>query len=221
MSSKCLAGVIFDMDGVLLDSEPFIAEAGCRMLADRHGIKASHADFLPCVGMGEDRFLGGVAAKYGKTLDLPSDKVYTYTIYLELIRGKLGPLPGAIEFIRSCKARGLRLAVASSADRMKVDGNLSELGLSGATFDAVVTGSDVERKKPDPQIFEVAARQMGLRAEQCLVVEDAVSGVQAGKAAGAKCLGLSTSFTAEALRQAGADWTAANLACAPAEATGW
>ena len=221
MTPKSLSGVIFDMDGVLLDSEPFIAEAGCRMLADRYGVKAVHADFLPFVGMGEDRFLGGVAAKYGETLNLPADKVYTYEMYLKLIRGKLGPLPGALEFIRECKARGLRLAVASSADRMKVDGNLAELGLTGATFDAVITGSDVERKKPDPEIFIAAAKAMGVPAERCLVVEDAVTGIQAGKAAGAKCLGLSTSFSAEALEQAGADWTAANLAGAPAAATGW
>ncbi|MFI5381094.1 MAG: HAD family hydrolase [Tepidisphaerales bacterium] len=221
MTRKSLSGVIFDMDGVLLDSEPFIAEAGCRMLADRHGVQAVHADFLPFVGMGEDRFLGGVAEKYGKRLNLPGDKVYTYEIYLKLIRGKLGPLPGALEFIRACHVRGLKLAVASSADRMKVDGNLAELGLAGHTFDAVITGSDVERKKPDPQIFLVAAEQMGVAAGRCLVVEDAVSGIQAGKAAGAKCLGLCTSFPADALRSAGADWTAANLADAPAEATAW
>ncbi|MGA2497890.1 MAG: HAD-IA family hydrolase [Tepidisphaeraceae bacterium] len=221
MTPKSLSGVIFDMDGVLLDSEPFIAEAGCRMLADRYAVQAVHADFLPFVGMGEDRFLGGVAAKYGKTLNLPVDKVYTYEIYLKLIRGKLGPLPGALEFIRKCKARRLKLAVASSADRMKVDGNLAALGLAGHTFDAVITGSDVERKKPDPEIFIAAAKSMGVPAQRCLVVEDAVTGIQAGKAAGAKCLGLCTSFKPEALKQAGADWTAANLAEAPAAATGW
>lgn len=215
-----IAGVIFDMDGVLVESEPFIAEAAVRMFAEK-GIAVQPEDFRPFIGMGEDRFLGGVAESRGVVLEMPRDKVHTYEIYLELIHGRLEPLPGVAEFIGRCRTLGLKLAVASSADRVKVEGNLRELGLPSSTFDAVVVGEDIIRKKPAPDIFALAARRLGLESVSCLVVEDAVSGVQAAKAAGCCCLGLTTSFSVEQLKAAGADWTAPTLAEAPAEVLVW
>ena len=210
------AGVIFDMDGVLCLSEPFIAEAGCRMFAEVHGVTVRPKDFVPFVGTGEDRFLGGVAAKYGVTLTMPRDKERTYAIYLEIIRGRLQPLPGVREFIASCRRRGLRLAVATSADRVKMDGNLREIGLPAETFDACVTGSEIVHKKPNPEIFLRAAEKLALPPARCLVVEDAPNGIVAGKAAGSRCLGLTTSFDAATLVKAGADWIAPDLARVPA-----
>ncbi len=150
-------GVIFDMDGVLCDSEPFICEAACRMFAQRHGITVHPDDFIPFVGAGEDRYLGGPAEKHGVKLAMPADKDLTYKIYLEIIKGRLTPLPGAKQFIAACRQRGLKLAVASSADMVKVAGNLGEVGMPPSMFDACITGSDVERKKPDPQVFLTAA----------------------------------------------------------------
>ena len=97
-------GVIFDMDGVLCDSEPFICEAACRMFAERHGVTVRPDDFIPFVGAGENRYLGGVAEKHGVALDLEADKARTYDIYLEIIQGRLQPLPGAPEFIADCRA---------------------------------------------------------------------------------------------------------------------
>ncbi len=218
--ARRIAGVIFDMDGVLVESEPFIAEAAVRMFAEK-GVAVRPEDFRPFIGTGEDRFLGGVAEARGVVLDMPRDKVRTYEIYLDLIRGRLEPLPGVAEFIDRCRKRGLRLAVASSADRVKVVGNLHELSLPAGTFDAVVVGEDIIRKKPAPDIFTLAARRLGLESVSCLVVEDAVAGVEAAKAAGSRCLGLTTSFPAEQLASAGADWTAANLAEAPASSLSW
>jgi len=115
----------------------------------------------------------------------------------------------------------LRLAVASSADRMKVEGNLRQLGLPSGTFDAVVVGEDIILKKPAPDIFLEASRRLGLEPGACLVIEDAVSGVKAAKTAGSRCLGLTTSFSAEQLLGAGADWTAANLVAAPETVLDW
>jgi HAD superfamily hydrolase (TIGR01509 family) len=210
-----LAGVIFDMDGVLCDSEPFIYEASRRMFVETYGIDPKAEDFYPFVGAGEDRFIGGVAEKYGIRLDAERDKARTYAIYLEIIRGRLKPLPGVGEFIRRCRDRRLKIAVASAADLVKVAGNLGQIGLSAETFDAVLTGNDVRRKKPDPEIYLAAAARLALRAENCLVVEDAPNGLRAGKAAGAGCLGLTTKFDAATLRAAGADWIASDLAHAP------
>ena len=211
-----ISGIIFDMDGVLCDSEPFICEAACRMFAQNHGVTMRPEDFIPFVGAGENRYLGGVAEKHGVTLDLETDKARTYEIYLQIIRGRLGPLPGVREFIAECRRRGLKLAVATSADRVKMEGNLREIGLPADNFDVTVNGLEIERKKPAPDIFLLAARRLGLAGADCVVVEDAPNGIAAGKAAGARCLGLTTSFDAATLRAAGADWIAPDLAHAPA-----
>lgn len=210
-----LRGIVFDMDGVLCDSEPFINEAAIRMFRQVHHATVQPDDFLPFVGAGEDRYIGGVAEKYGITLTMPRDKETTYDIYLDIIKGRLHPLAGAVDYIRRCRARGLKLAVATSADARKMRGNLHEIGLPESTFDAIVTGDDVRLKKPDPQIFLLAAGRLGLAPAECLVVEDAVNGVKAAHAAGSRCLALSTSFPAEELRKYAPEYLAPDLAHAP------
>jgi HAD superfamily hydrolase (TIGR01509 family) len=209
-----IRAVLFDMDGVLVDSEAFIAEAAIVMLAERYGVTATRADFLPFVGTGENRFIGGVAEKYGVEIDIEADKARTYDLYFELIRGRLAEMPGAVAFVRGCRERGLKTAIATSADRRKLEANLGEIGLSEADFDAAVDGLEVQRRKPFPDIYLEAARRLGLGPEACLVVEDAVSGVKAAKAAGAACLALGGSFTEAELRAAGADWYAQDLSSA-------
>ena len=217
-AGRTLQGVIFDMDGVLVESEPFIAEAAIRMFAEK-GVSVRPEEFRPFVGMGEDRFLGGVAEAKGVTLDLPRDKAHTYAIYLDSIKGRLHPLPGAREFIAECRKRGLSVAVASSADAVKVEGNLHEIGIPPSAFDAVVNGGEVARKKPAPDIFLEAARRIGLPPESCLVVEDAIAGVAAARAAGSRCLAVTSTFAPEQL--AAADWITSDLAHVPEGATDW
>lgn len=214
--SRPLLGVIFDMDGVLCDSEVLTAEAGCRMFAETYGLKIAPHEFQPFVGTGEDRYIGGVAEKRGIKLTMPRDKVRMYTIYGEIARGKLQPLPGVCNFIAECRRRGLKLAVASSADLMKVEINLCEIGVPASTFDAVLSGGDATHKKPHPEVFLKAAERLGLAPPSCLVVEDAPSGVKAAKAAGSSCLGLTTSFSESVLREAGANYIAPDLAHVPA-----
>lgn len=211
LSLPALTAVIFDMDGVLCDSEPFIAEAACAMFLETHALRVTPEEFVPFIGTGEDRFLGGVAEKHGVALELPRDKTRTYEIYLEIIKGRLQAVPGAKDFVRACRDAGLKTAVATSADRVKMNGNLAEIALPPESFDARVTGDDITRKKPDPEIFLTAARLVGADPAACLVVEDAVNGVQAAKAAGCTCLALSTSFTHEQLTAAGADLCANSL----------
>jgi beta-phosphoglucomutase-like phosphatase (HAD superfamily) len=108
--------------------------------------------------------------------------------------------------------------VASAADRIKVEINLREMGFTPAMFDALVTGSDVVNKKPDPEIFLEAAKRMSVSPDYCLVCEDAVNGTVAAKAAGMRCLGITTSFTPQELQ---ADWHAPNLGKAPDDVFEW
>lgn len=214
-------GLIFDMDGVLCDSEPWIAQAGIELFARHYDTQVTAADFEPFVGTGEDRYIGGVAEKYGITLDMPRDKDRLYEIYLALIPGKLTQVPGASQFITGCLACGKRIAVATSADRIKLDGNLQAIGLPPERFHAVITGSDVDKKKPAPDIFLAAAKQLQLNPDQCLVIEDAPAGVEAAKNAGSRCLGITSTFSEQSLRDAGADWIAKDLAAVPEEAVTW
>ena len=218
MNGAHLRGVIFDLDGVLAVSEPLLAEAAIALFAEKGRIMTAE-DFRPFSGMGEDRYLGGPAAAKGIPLDPVRDKARLYEIYEDVIRGRLQPLPGAREFVAACRARGLAIAVASGADRTKVVANLREIGMPESVFDAVVDGTQVVNKKPAPDIFLEAGRRLALKPEQCLVIEDAVSGVAAARAAGLRCLGLTTSFDAREL--AGADWIASDLAHAPNEALAW
>lgn len=214
-------GVIFDMDGVLCESEPFICRAAIQMFKELYDLEVRAEDFLPFVGTGEARFIGGPAEKYGLDIDIDKAKSRTYKIYLRLIRGRLKPTIGAREFIDWCRRLGLKLAVATSADVVKMRGNLREIDLPPELFDAVVTGEQIARKKPAPDIFVLAASRLGLRPQECLVVEDAVTGVQAAKSAGCKCLGLTTSFTEGELLSAGADWVAPDFASVPEGVLVW
>lgn len=213
-----LEAVIFDMDGVLVDSEEYICRAAIGMFRE-HGVDAQPEDFVPFVGAGENRYLGGVAEKYEFELNLERDKARTYVIYAEIVRGQLEPLPGVHDFFKQCEQRGLRKALATSADQVKMEVNLREIGISLEQFDAAVNGLDVTHKKPDPEIFLTAAERLGALPQNCLVVEDAVSGVTAAKAAGMRCLGLMTSFSQADL--AAADWHANTLADAPDAALDW
>ena len=208
------------MDGVLVLSEPFIAEAAIRMFAEK-GFTVREEEFRPFIGMGEDRFIGGVAERRGIAIDPARDKARTYAIYDEIVRGRLRPTPGAREFVRACRDRGLAIAVASGADRVKVDANLRELGLPADTFDALIDGTLVARKKPAPDIFLAASAALGSEPRECLVIEDALSGVRAAKSAGARCLGLTTSFDERTLIEGGADWTAPDFARVPDAALDW
>ena len=143
----------------------------------------------------------------------------TYEIYGEIIRNNLKPLPGAVETVSRCIEQGLRLAIATSADRVKLEANLVELGIPASSFDAIITGLDVEKKKPFPDIYLMAAEKIGLQPEDCLVVEDAVTGITAAKRAGCRCLAVSSSFDPELLSEA--DWICDSLEHIPEEALNW
>lgn len=213
-----LKGVLFDMDGVLVDSEKYISEAAIEMFR-QIGLIVQAEDFIPFVGSGEESYLGGVAEKYNFPVNIQEIKKLTYEIYGEIVEGKLTPLPGVNDFIMKAKKKNLKLVVATSADKIKMEINLRNIGIPEDTFSATVNGLEVKRKKPFPDIFQKAAEKINLRPGECLVVEDAINGVQAAMAAGAKCLALTTSFSKAEL--AFADWVSGTLADAPEEVLLW
>ncbi len=193
--------VIFDMDGVLTDSEPLICAAAIAMFGER-GVAVNPDDFRPFVGTGEDRYLGGVAERHGILLDLPAAKRRTYELYLRSLPGRLHAFPGAVDLVRSCRAAGLRTAVASSADLIKVEANLNAIGLPAAQWDAVLTAEDAKHKKPAPDLFLAATYRLGVPPAACVVIEDAVNGIEAARAAGIRCIAVAHSFPPDRLRHA-------------------
>ena len=213
-----IRAVLFDMDGVIVNSEKHINRAAVEMFKEK-GYEVDPEDFTQFTGMGENKYLGGVAEIYNIPSELEKDKARTYEIYESLVREKLDPLPGVKDFIAKCKKRNLKLALASSADKIKVEINLREIGIDHDTFQGVISAEDVTHKKPAPDIFLKAAEKLDVSIENCLVIEDAVSGVKAGKTAGAKVLALTTSFEAQDL--VGADWIAGDLSGVGDEVVEW
>ncbi len=196
--------VIFDMDGVLVDSEGAGIEASIKALHE-YGIDAVPDDFIEFTGMGDDKFIGGAAAKHGGVYDV-SMKARMYEIYVETAAEKVKVFHWSKKLIETFSARGLKVAVASASDYKKVMKNIECIGVDPSIFSAVVTGSDVTRKKPFPDIFLKAAELAGIKPECAFVCEDALSGVAAAKNAGMKCAAVTTSFPKDKLIEAGADY---------------
>lgn len=207
-----IKGILIDMDGVLIDSEYYTAEAAIRFFSEK-GFKVKQEDFYPFYGTGEKGYFLGVAKKFGIPFDLEKDKIKVYDMFKEMAMGKVSALPGVYDFIDRCKQKKIAMAVATSAGRYKMNINLELLNLKNGVFDALVSGEDIKHNKPDPEIFFTAANKLNLNLKNCLVIEDAPSGVAAAKAAGCKCLALLTTFSKEELINA--DWVIKDLTKVP------
>ena len=191
--------ILFDMDGVLIESEFLMRATAIQALAD-YGVQAQHEDFLEFTGMGEDRFVGGVAEKYGLKYEFAM-KERAYDYYGQRVKAEAHIPEGVKEMLETLHAKGIVLAVCSAADLRKVRYNIQAIGVDESLFTALVTGSDVARKKPFPDIYLEGARRVGMDPKDCLVVEDAVSGIQAAHAAGMDAVGIPSTFTPDQLKE--------------------
>ena len=191
--------ILFDMDGVLIESEFLMRATAIQSLAD-YGVQAQHEDFLEFTGMGEDRFVGGVAEKYGLKYEFAM-KERAYDYYGQRVKAEAHIPEGVKEMLETLHAKGIVLAVCSAADLRKVRYNIQAIGVDESLFTALVTGSDVARKKPFPDIYLEGARRVGMDPKDCLVVEDGVSGIQAAHAAGMDAVGIPSTFTPDQLKE--------------------
>ncbi|XP_007031176.2 PREDICTED: NHL repeat-containing protein 2 [Theobroma cacao] len=200
-----VSAVLFDMDGVLCNSENPSRKAGVDVFAEM-GVQVTVEDFVPFTGMGEAYFLGGVASVKGvKEFDPEAAKKRFFEIYLDKYAKPNSGIgfPGALELITQCKNKGLKVAVASSADRVKVDANLAAAGLPLSMFDAIVSADAFENLKPAPDIFLAASKILDVPPDECIVIEDALAGVQAAKAAKMRCIAVTTTLKEDTLKDAG------------------
>ncbi|MBN1919297.1 MAG: HAD family phosphatase [Verrucomicrobia bacterium] len=184
-------GVIFDVDGVIVDSAPPHRESW-RRLADEVHLPMSDEFFARIFGQTNKDIL---EALFGRAL--PDEEWRRLgdrkeAFYRDIIRHSVPAMPGAVGLIEALHADGARLAIGSSGPPENIELCLREMGIL-ERFDAVVTGNDVTRGKPDPQVFLLAAERIGLSPERCVVVEDAVTGVEAAKRAGMRAVALTSS----------------------------
>ena len=191
--------ILFDMDGVLIESEQLMRASAIRALAE-YGVQAKHEDFYEFTGCGEDRFIGGVAEKYGLIYDT-SMKERAYDLFGERVMEETEVPEGVKDMILTLHSRGLKLAVCTAADRRKAMYNLQAIGVTEDLFAAFITGSEVARKKPFPDIYLEGARRVGMDPADCLVVEDALSGIRAAHAGGMDAACVPTTFTKEQLAE--------------------
>ena len=177
--------IIFDMDGVLVDSEPLGFLAMRRVMAC-HGVTYTEEDnneFLGRTTLEECRILKARYHLEADERDLTSQYV---DILVGLIRARPRPMPGVPRVLDELREAGYRMALASSAEPLVIAENVHRLDLA-RLFEAVVSGTEVARGKPAPDVFIETARRLGLPAEGCLVVEDSRNGLLAAKAAGMAC----------------------------------
>ena len=187
--------IIFDMDGVLVDSEPLFLNAINRLLLQEGVSPVSEAE--------NQEFLIGTTIeetwrqlKLRRPLPLPAETyINRYDgIVREVMMQELAPQPGVRELIAACRQRGLPKAVASSSLHIWVDLKLAAIGLTDA-FDLVLGGDDVTHGKPEPDIYLKAAAGLGLPPEQCIAIEDSPVGIAAAVAAGTRTIAVRTDYT--------------------------
>jgi beta-phosphoglucomutase len=128
----------------------------------------------------------------------------TKEVYFRYSAAALKPMPGAVELVNTLRRAAWKQGIGSSAPLKNIQVVLQAIGLEDH-LDAIASGDDVTIGKPDPQVFAVALRRLGVEPARGVVVEDAIAGVQAAKSAGAACIGVTNSHGADALKEAGAD----------------
>jgi len=202
-----LYGLIFDVDGVIADTEGPTAEATIKVFEDLFGIKGVRPqDFEAGIGRGAEAYIKAAARVHGRELTdeqlAQAVKMREQSFIRLLEQSPLPAFPGVLELMNAALARAdFRLAIATSSSR-----EMSEVALRGAKVPyhkiAYVTGSDVENKKPHPEIFLLAARRMNIVPANCVVIEDSPGGVEAAKAAEAKCIAVTNTTNTQELRRA-------------------
>ena len=186
---------IFDMDGTLVDNTRFHLQAWLQLLADlgREVVAAEFHHWSSGKTNGQIlRHVLGPGFSDGQIADLAERKEALY-------RAAYGPhrklVPGLDRFLREATHHGVPMAVASSAGRANIEFVLDGLGIM-SLFEAIVSGEDVRNGKPDPEVFQLAARRLGVDSKQCLVFEDSLAGIEAAARAGMKAVAITTSFGA-------------------------
>lgn len=196
-------GVIFDCDGVLVDSETLSCTAAALTL-NEYGIKTTLQEVQQFIGRANHEYLKYYEERDGVKIDFAELNRAIQTKYFRLA-AMLQPMPGVERLLEELTAARVPLAVASSGGQVKIRFSLEKTGLL-KYFPRICSAEEVPKGKPEPDLFLYAAAKLGIGPENCYVVEDSIYGVMAGKRAGMRTLGYPSSFPEQVLLEAGADW---------------
>lgn len=180
-------GIIFDMDGVIIDSEPLHHKAERKLLA-RYGITITTEELHSFAGKDAFQLLNGFIKRYRLRTDFESFYRQHKENIEETFRTSHIPKTDAVELIRSLYDKGIPLALASSSHRQLIKLVLERLDLEDF-FQVIMAGDEIKRGKPHPDIYIEAARRLGKAPEFCIAIEDSKNGVQSAKDAGCFCIG--------------------------------
>jgi HAD superfamily hydrolase (TIGR01509 family) len=200
-------GIIFDVDGIIADSEAVNLRATATAFRDILGIQSvSAADFRESIGRGAEAYVRVGAAAHGHALSPEQVSVLVakrQENFLDILRHEnLPAFPGVLELIASASVdKRFGLAIATSSTREKSQAVLVSAGIPYLQMD-YVCGDDVTRKKPDPELFQIACHRLGLPPACCAVIEDAPNGIAAANAAGCKSIAVTNTCPAEELQSA-------------------
>lgn len=186
--------IVFDLDGVLIDSEPLQQAAYIETFA-RYGVQLSQSDLLPWLGQRENEILVGLSTKLGLAVKLPSLIEQRKKCYISKIRSSGKPTPGALQAINTVLSRGIKCALASSSGRREVVAVLRTIGAADL-FSLIITGDDVRFGKPNPEVYLKVLFQFGVSANESAAIEDSETGVCAARAAGLKVIAVPNALTA-------------------------
>ena len=196
-------GLIFDMDGVVVDSMPFHAKAFA-VVCKRYNVTSWNGDISQFAGCGPETIFPLLFPKQLKEKGSQALNDELESTFREIYAPNVMLMPSLAEFLDDIKSHGIKCSIGSSGCRENVAMVWERCELE-RWFEARVCGDDVTRCKPSPEIFLTAAERLGLKPEECIVFEDALSGVEAAKAAGMKVVTLTTTLPRQSLEQAGAD----------------
>ncbi len=191
-----IKGVIFDMDGVLVDNSEIHVEAFATFCG-KYGVVITEQKLKSLFGMGNEDIMPAI---FGREMD--SDEIGRLAeekeeIYRDIFASSIKPLAGLKSILEELKKRGIKIAVGSSGMEKNVNFVLEKCGIADY-FTAIANGDMVKRAKPDPAIFLKAAALLGLEPAECMVFEDSFAGVEAARRAGMKVIVLATTFAREA-----------------------
>lgn len=186
--------VIFDLDGVLWDGEPLYHEA-FNVVLQPYGHIVTAEDYVQIIGNSVEIAWAWVLDRFA--IEEAPDRFYREydAAVINLMRAPIEPLRGVRELVAALKSRGIPVGLASASLRNWVDTTLAGIGLQDA-FDTTVTASEVQHSKPAPDLYLLAAKNLGLDPALCIAVEDTPSGVRAAKAAGMYAVQSRVSSTA-------------------------
>jgi beta-phosphoglucomutase family hydrolase len=179
--------VIFDMDGVIVDSEPIHIEAEKRALL-KYGVKITTEELRMYTGTTAEFEFNDLIRKYKLNANAETLFNEKMDIMFRLLEKGIEPTKGVTDLIKNLKQQGFKLGIATSGHRKLAHYYLNKLGMA-SFFDTVVCAEDITRSKPDPEIFLKAAQRLGVEPAKCVVIEDAKLGIEAAAKAGMKRIG--------------------------------